>query len=119
MSIGLLGLSASSILLTRIAKVADSTGAATSFATKQLELIRSMPVDAPSHRPGSYTAGSFNPNGNSGVTVDVTWVVSDRDVPVAGLKTITATSTWTELQKTRTARVAGFVRCSTVPCRVY
>ena len=33
MSIGLLGLSASSILLTRVGKVADSTGAAVSFAS--------------------------------------------------------------------------------------
>jgi Tfp pilus assembly protein PilV len=120
MSIGLLGLSASSILLTRVGKVADSTGAAVSFASKQLELVRSMPQDAaPSHRPGTYSAGVQYPNGNTGVPITVGWVVSDRDVPVAGLKTVTATASWTELGKSRSEWVMGYVRCSTVPCRVY
>jgi len=119
MGIGLLGLSASSVLLTRAAKVADSTGAAVSFASKQLELVRSMPQDAPSHRPGNYSAGTLYPNGNTGVPITVGWVVSDRDVPIAGLKTVTVTSTWTELGKDRSEWVMGYVRCSTVPCRVY
>jgi Tfp pilus assembly protein PilV len=120
MTIGLLGLSASSVMLTRIAKVADSTGAATSLVTKQLELLRSMPLDAvPYHRPGSYTVGSYYPNGNSGGPIAITYVVSAVDTPVSGLKTATVTGTWTEASKTHTAQVAGFVRCSTVPCRVY
>lgn len=119
MGIGLLGLSASSILLTRVGKVADSTGAAVSFASKQLELVRSMPQDAPSHRPGSYSAGVQYPNGNTGVPITVAWVMSDRDSPVAGLKTVTVTSSWTELGKSRSEWVMGYVRCSTVPCRVY
>ncbi len=120
MSIGLLGLSASSVMLTRIAKVADSTGAATSLATKQLETLRSMPLDAvPYHRPGSYTVGSFYPNGNSGGVISIGYVVSALDTPVAGLKTITVTASWTEMNKAHSAVVAGYVRCSTVPCRVY
>jgi Tfp pilus assembly protein PilV len=120
MTIGLLGLSASTIMLTRVAKAADSTGAATSIATKQLELLRSMPLDAvPYHRPGTYTVGSYYPNGNSGGPIAVTYVMSAMDQPIAGLKTTTVTATWTEGGKTRTAQVAGFVRCSTVPCRVY
>jgi hypothetical protein len=120
MTIGLLGLSASTIMLTRVAKVADSTGAATSLATKQLELLRSMPLDAvPYHRPGTYTVGSYYPNGNSGGPISVGYVMSAKNTPVDGLKTVTVTSTWTEANKTHTAQVAGFVRCSTVPCRDY
>jgi Tfp pilus assembly protein PilV len=120
MSVGLLGLSASSIMLTRVAKVADSTGAATSLATKQLESLRAMPLDAvPHHRPGTYSVGSFYPNGNSGGSIAIGYVVSAMDTPVAGLKTITVTASWTEMQKAHSAVVAGYVRCSTVPCRVY
>ena len=107
-------------MLTRVAKVADSTGAATSIATKQLELLRSMPMDAvPYHRPGSYTIGSYYPNGNSGGAINVTYVTSARDVPTFGLKTLTVTAQWTEMGKSHSAVVAGYVRCSTVPCRVY
>ena len=120
MTIGLLGLSASTIMLTRVAKTADSTGAATSIATKQLETLRAMPLDAvPYHRPGTYTVGSYYPNGNSGGQIAVTYVVSALDTPTFGLKTATVTATWTEMSKTHTAVVAGLIRCSTVPCRTY
>ncbi len=120
MSIGLLGLSASSVMLTRVAKVADSTGAATSLATKQLELLRSMPLDAvPYHRPGTYTVGSFYPNGNSGGVINIGYVTSAMDTPSVGLKTLTVTASWSEMGKSHSAIVAGYVRCSTVPCRVY
>jgi hypothetical protein len=53
------------------------------------------------------------------VPITVGWVMSDRDQPIAGLKTVTVTSAWTELGKTRSEWVMGYVRCSTVPCRVY
>jgi Tfp pilus assembly protein PilV len=119
MGIGLLGLSASSVLVTRASKSADSTGAATSLATKRLELLRSMPLDAPGHIPGNYSGGAFYPNGNPGGVINVNWVVSARDVPTWGLKTITVTATWTDPSGTHAAPVAGIVRCSTVPCRVY
>src|SRR5204862_272892 len=59
------------------------------------------------------------PNANSGGPIAITYVVSAVDTPVSGLKTATVTATWTEASKTHTAQVAGFVRCSTVPCRVY
>jgi Tfp pilus assembly protein PilV len=117
MGIGLLGLSASSIIITRSSKSADSTGAATSLATKQLELLRSMPLDAAGHTPGSYSGGAYYPNGNPGGVINLNWVVSAKDVPTFGLKTITVTSTWTDPSGTHAAPVAGIVRCSTVPCR--
>ena len=120
MTIGLLGLSASTVMLPRVAKVPDSTGAATSLATKQLELLRAMPLDAvPYHRPGTYTVGSYYPNGNSGGPISIGYVMSAIDTPVTGLKTATVTATWFESGKTHTTQVAGYVRCSTVPCRVY
>ena len=119
-SIGLLGLSASSLLITSSGKTADWTSAGTALATKQLELLRSMPLDAdPDHKPGSYQGGTYKPNGNSGGPISVNWVVSDRDVPISGLKTITVTSSWTDGQGSHSATMAGYVRCSTVPCRVY
>jgi Tfp pilus assembly protein PilV len=119
-TIGLLGLSASTLLITRSGKTADWTSAATALATKRLELLRSEPLDAdPDHKPGTYTGGTFSPSGASGGPISVNWVVSDRDVPISGLKTITVTSSWTDGQGTHAAQMAGFVRCSTVPCRVY
>jgi Tfp pilus assembly protein PilV len=115
--IGLLGLSASSVIITRSSKSADTTGAAISLATKELELLRSMPLDATAHAPGSYNGGAFYPNGNPGGVINVSWVVSAKDVPTFGLKTITVTSSWTDPSGTHSAPVAGIVRCSTVPCR--
>jgi len=119
LSIGLFGLSASTIMLTRNAKVADSTGASTSLATKQLELLRSMPMDAPSHRPGSYAAGTYSPNGNLGGPISIGWLTSPMDTPHAGLKTLTVTASWYEAGKSHSAVIGGYVRCSTVPCRTY
>jgi Tfp pilus assembly protein PilV len=120
MTIGLLGLSASTIMLTRVAKVADSTGAATSIATKQLETLRAMPLDAvPHHRPGNYTVGNYYPNGQSGGPIAIAYVVSAMDTPTFGLKTATVTGRWWEAGRWHSAVVAGLIRCSTVPCRVY
>jgi Tfp pilus assembly protein PilV len=118
-SFGLLGLQASSVLLTRLAKEADSTSAATGLGSKQLEILRSMPLDAVGHIPGSYDGGNYYPNGNSGGPINVSWTVSANDTPRAGLKTVTVTSTWTDGLGTRSASLGGYVRCSTVPCRVY
>jgi len=119
LSVGLLGLQASSILLTRLAKEADSTSAATGLGSKQLEILRSMPLDPPGHIPGSYDGGYYYPNGTQGGPINVSWTVSANDTPRSGLKTVTVTSTWTDPLGAHTAVVAGYVRCSTVPCRVY
>jgi len=120
-SVGLLGLSASTLLITKTAKAADNTSAATALATKQLELLRSMPLDAdPQHKPGNYDGGTYQPNGNQGGPIAITWVVSDRDVPRPGLKTITVSANWGDsAAASHTMAMSGYVRCSTVPCRVY
>jgi len=120
LSIGLLGLSASSLIVTRTAKGADSSSAATSLATKQLELVRSMPLDAnPSHRPGTYTIGNYYPNGNQGGPMGISYTVSAMDTPRIGLKTVTVQATWIDAKGNHTLTQAGYIRCSTIPCRVY
>lgn len=119
-SLGLLGLSASSLMITRSAKNADSTSAATSLVTKQLEAVRSMPLDAnPGHRPGNYSVGSYYPNGNQGGPMTVTYTVSGLDVPRLGLKTVMVEATWTDAKGPHSLKQGGFIRCSTIPCRVY
>jgi hypothetical protein len=118
-AVGLLGLQASSVLMTRLAKQADSTSAATGLGSKQWEILRSMPLDANGHIPGSYNGGNYYPNGNSGGPINVSWTVSANDTPRSGLKTVTVTSSWTDPLGSHTALVGGYVRCSTVPCRVY
>jgi Tfp pilus assembly protein PilV len=117
LGISFMALTAGSLIMTRAAKSADSTGAATALATERLELLRSMPLDAAQHTPGAYSGGSFSPNGNAGGPITISWVVSARDTPRAGLKTVTVSATWTDTT-THTVQVAGYVRCSIVPCRV-
>ena len=120
LGIGLLGLSASSLVVTRTAKNADSSSAATSLVTKELELVRSMPLDAnPGHRPGTYTIGSFYPNGNQGGPMSINYVVSAMDTPRLGLKTVTVEATWVDAKGNHSLKQGGYVRCSTIPCRVY
>src|SRR5262245_28999226 len=93
-AVGLLGLQARTILMTRLAKQADSTSAATGLGSKQLEILRSMPLDPPGHIPGSYDGGYYYPNGSTGGPINVSWTVSANDTPRAGLKTVTVTSAW-------------------------
>jgi hypothetical protein len=118
-TVGLLGLQASTLLLTRLAKAADYTSASTGLAAKQLEILRSMPLDANGHIPGSYGGGSYSPNGNAGGPISIAWSVSANDTPRPGLKTVTVIAAWTDGLGPHTDVVAGYVRCSTVPCRVY
>jgi Tfp pilus assembly protein PilV len=116
MGIGLLGLSASSIMLARASKTADSTAAATALTVERIELLRSLPLDDSGTNPGNYSGGALKANGTSGGPYNVAWVVSPVDTPTFGLKTVTVTTTWTELGKTRSVRLAALVRCSNTPC---
>ena len=120
LSIGLLGLSASSLMITRSAKGADSSSAATSLAVKQLEAVRSMPLDAnPGHRPGTYTIGSYYPNGNQGGPITIRYTVSGLDTPRMGLKTVNVNATWVDAKGNHSLVQSAFIRCSTIPCRLY
>jgi hypothetical protein len=79
-----------------------------------------MPLDAnPGHRPGSYTVGSYYPNGNQGGPISVSYVVSALDTPRMGLKTVRVQATWIDAKGSHTLSQASFIRCSTIPCRVY
>ena len=104
--------------LTRNLKSADSTAAATALALQKLEQLRSMPLGA----AGLATPGLFydisNPlkaDGTTGGIFSRSWQVSQKDTPRFGLKTVTATVSWTD-SKSHSTRVAAYVRCSTIPC---
>jgi Tfp pilus assembly protein PilV len=116
-AVGVLGFASQTISLTRAMKSADSTSAATALAEQQLEQLRSMPLGAPQLASGSYTdpANPLKANGTTGGPFMRTWVVSPKDTPAYGLKTVTVTVAWTD-SRAHTVTLAAYVRCSTVPC---
>ena len=116
LGIGLLGLSASSLMLARGSKAADMTAAATALTVERMELLRSMPLGSAGHAPGTYSGGALDANGTTGGPYNIGWVVSANDQPTFGLKTVTVTTTWTTQGKTRRVRLAALVRCSKTPC---
>jgi len=117
MTTGLLALGGGAINLTRNLKTADSTGVATALAQQQLELLRSMPLGAAQLAPGDYTdaANPLRADGTTGGVFTRTWTVSPKDTPSFGVKTVTVRVSWTD-HRPHTTTVAGYVRCSTVPC---
>jgi len=116
MSVGVLGLSASAIELSRTAKWADMASAATALSTKQLELIRSMPLGSAGHTTGTYTAGSMQANGTANGPYTVSWVVSANDTPTWGLKRVRVTTSWNQYGTTRVVQTGALIRCSKTPC---
>ena len=116
MGIGLLGLSASSVMLARGAKASDMTAAATALTVERIELLRSMPLGSAGHVPGTYSGGALQANGAAGGPFNVDWVVSANDTPTWGLKTVRVTTSWTQQGTARQVRLAGLVRCSKTPC---
>ena len=116
-AVSLLGLSAASVSLTRNAKGADSTSAATALAQQKLEQLRSMPLGAAELQPGIYydPANRLKADGTSGGTFDRSWTVSQKDIPRFGLKTVTVTVAWTDSRSHQT-QVASYVRCNAAPC---
>ena len=117
LSIGLLGFAGNSVSLTRGLKTADSTAAGTALAVQKLEQLRSMPLGSAALNTG-LTYDPSNPlraDGTSGGPYDRYWVVSAKDTPRFGLKTVTVTVGWTD-SKAHVTKVAAFVRCSTIPC---
>jgi len=114
----ILGLSAASVALTRNAKGADSTSAATALAQQKLEQLRSMPLNATQLDPGIYydPGNKLKADGTTGGTYDRSWVVSVKDTPRPGLKTVTVTVAWTD-SRAHSTQVASYVRCNAVPCQ--
>jgi Tfp pilus assembly protein PilV len=116
MSVGVLGLSASAIELSRTAKWADMSAAATALASERLELIRSQPLGAAEHTPGTYSAGAMQANGTANGPYTISWVVSANDTPTWGLRSVTVTAAWNQYEQERQVQVAALVRCSKTPC---
>ena len=116
MGIGLLGLSASSVMLARASKGADMTSAATALTTQRLELLRSMPLGSAGHNPGTYSGGTYQADGTANGPFSVAWVVSANDTPTFGLKTVTVTTSFNQQGTDKSVTLAAFVRCSTTPC---
>jgi len=116
MGVGLLGLSASSVMLARASVVADMTSAATALTVERIEVLRSLPLGDAATNPGTYSGGSKYANGTSGGPFNVAWVVSPINQPAEGLKTVTVTTTWTQQGKAREVHLAALVRCPKTPC---
>jgi hypothetical protein len=114
----LLGLAMGAINVSRTAKTADSTAAATALATEKLEQLRSMPLDAAAFVPGIYydPANPLTADGVMGGIYRRRWQVSAKDTPSFGVKTVTVTVSWRDTKDHATS-VAAYVRCSTVPCK--
>jgi len=114
----LLGLAMGAISVSRTAKTADSTAAATALATEKLEQLRSMPLDAAAFVPGIYydPANPLTADGVMGGIYRRRWQVSAKDTPSFGVKTVTVTVSWRDSNDHATS-VAAYVRCSTVPCK--
>ena len=114
----LLGMAMGAISVSRSAKSADSTSAATALATEKLEQLRSMPLDAAAFVPGIYydPANPLTADGVMGGIYRRRWNVSPKDTPRFGVKTVTVTVSWRDSKDHQTS-VAAYVRCSTVPCK--
>ena len=117
-AVAILGLSAASVSVTRNSKGADSTSAATALAQQKLEQLRSMPLNATQLDPGIYydAGNKLKADGTSGGTFDRSWLVSLKDTPRPGLKTVTVTVAWTD-SRSHSTQVASYVRCNAVPCQ--
>jgi hypothetical protein len=116
-AIVLLGFAATTISVARATSVSRNATAATALAQQQLERLRGLPIGAVGLLPGSYQ-DPMNPiqaDGQPDGIFERRWVVSARDVPELGLKTVIVTVAWTDQEPHQTT-VAAYVRCSTVPC---
>ena len=117
LAIAFLALNMTSITLARGTKTADGLSAASALAQETLERVRHQPLGSPAHNAGNY-ADANNPiqaNGASGGTFMRTWQVSNRDIPTFGLRTVRVIVAWND-PLPHTMQLAGYVRCSAVPC---
>jgi Tfp pilus assembly protein PilV len=117
MAVGLLGLAAGTIGMSRNAKSADSTAAATALAVERMEQLRSLPLGAAEFAPGIYfdPGNPMHADGTLGGIYRRRWTVSEPDTPSMGLQTVTVTVAWEDSGAHETT-IAAYVRCSTIPC---
>ena len=117
LAVGLLGLMASTVTVTRTTKTSDGLAAANALAVQKLEQLRSMPLGAAQHASGNY-ADASNPlraDGTAGGVYTRTWTVSANNTPTFGVKTVIVTVAWQD-SRAHTTRIAAYVRCQTIPC---
>lgn len=116
-SVLLLGFAANTIAVARAHSVSRNAAAATALAQQQLEALRSLPIDAPGVIPGLYVdpVTPMMADGSPGGIFQRTWLVSPRDTPTLGLKTVTVSVAWNDYSS-HVTQVSAYVRCSTVPC---
>jgi len=115
--VAVMGFSMNSVSLTRANRSSGSLIAATALAQQKIEELRNLPLGAAQLNTGTYTDAS-NPltaDGRANGTFTRSWVVSARDQPRSGLKTLAVTVAWND-SRPHTASVAAYVRCSRVPC---
>lgn len=115
--VAVVGFTMNSVTLTRANKTAGSLTEATALAQHKLEELHSLPLGAAELTPGTY-ADPENPlraDGGRPGPFQRTWTVSAKDTPRAGLKTVTVSVAWRD-SRTHAARLAAYVRCTTVPC---
>ena len=117
LAVGLLGLAASTVGVTRSTKTADGLAAANALAVQKLEQLRSMPLGAAQLTSGQYTdtANPLRADGASGGVYMRAWTVSANNTPTLGLKTVTVTVSWQD-SRPHATQVAAYVRCSAIPC---
>src|SRR3954471_4338639 len=96
LGVALLGLTSSTVGMTRSAKTADSVAAANALAVQKLEQLRSMPLGAAQLATEQYYDYDhpLKSDGTGGGAFDRSWTVSLKDIPRFGLKTVTVTVAW-------------------------
>jgi len=120
LSVVLLGLTSTSISLTRNEKTADSTGAAAALAQEKLEQLRSLPLgNAQTNTPGTVNDAN-NPlradgTPGAGGRYNRSWTVSAANTPSNGVRTVSVNVAWNDAQP-HTTRIAAYVRCANIPC---
>jgi Tfp pilus assembly protein PilV len=116
LAVGLLGLAASTVTVTRSTKTADGLAAANALAVQKLEQLRSMPLGAAQLASGQYSDGvPLRADGTAGGVYTRGWTVSANNTPTFGLKTVTVTVSWQD-SRPHATQVAAYVRCSAIPC---
>ena len=114
----LLLLGANTVVMARSTKTADAAAAATGLAREQIERLRSMPLGAPGHNPGTFNdpGNPMNADGTPGGIFGRSWQVSASNIPAPGLRTAQVFVTWTDGSGPHTVQLAAYLRCATVPC---
>src|SRR5262245_42461328 len=89
-SVAVMGFSMNSVSLTRANRASGALISATALAQQKIEELRNLPLGAAQLNSGTYTdaANPMTADGRPNGTFSRSWIVSARDQPRAGLKTL-------------------------------